>query len=1390
MAKMLPFPEPFQYLVLLYDGAAAAAAQAAYPNGLNMGPRTAATLFGVPIFNLDVIGPAWPGPPGYIFFFDYVSGTLIGQNWPLILTAATGYYDPTAVWPGIRQTTTPSGIPLVPPAFYEPQDYYWNGYVITVGSGSIPSPDLVANIPARRWAQGFEFLHGANASGNNSFNTRFSSRTVEGMGVSYQAGMGAMVVNNAPIANMRDGWDRFYLRVRSRPIGDDLPLWGLTNVGEGLNAAGMVHLNPAGQLVCRSVGNSTYPGTTMGTSSALTLNQWYKIDIFWRFPTSTPITGGGFFRLYIGGALAVSYTVPIGGSGGGMGSNNGASNNSAIAQFRPTIATQFAVDFDDWIGADLPIDTNGSVSTNSPDFKAGSHVRTLFPSGFSSLHNGSWVGDWRGLWVIGGGAGITTAVTGITASVVTQYPGFPQSGVIAVVANHNSQSAVAGNATLGCRIGGVTYTGPVRSFLSNIQYGNVFNVGTGSQTPNLNAPIDINFTRSASAGSHVLSALVGAAEFMGFWGNEDLPPGSHPEIVPAPFTGVHNSGYPESPEALATTRTIGTVASWAGTWTGDGIGKEIPTPVPLHWIFHRPASGSTGSGGRWWPTMLGAHAGAEQLLNGNHVAATLPPSGAPSPAFRVVGAASTINQAGIVYYVTGFSDATARFLLSTVLRWPSNTSSFTQPNGIPLSLWDPTFTPDGVLLFMEDGGASSQGFRARDPGHTTDQVSFLSGGGLQSGVLTTGTGLITSKTPLHGASYYDCALALFRNTDGAGNSGACAVVTYTGDGLSSRNIAVNLNYNSPMFALAVPHSAATPYFRDAYHTGLDSSPINSSGFSTDRIIGGGINYVTVGANMNINGVVYGLFVLAGCPKPGGFSDPGLCFPLAPAMSTGPLPDPRPPAPPTPPGPGTPTAPPVPVATEPVLGPCMVCTTLTDAITLLSLRLHDQGLVHWTAAELTRYLLEAVRTWNALTSSNTAQGTFNTTLGLPFYDLPTVLPTLRAYNLLDRDLVTDTEYALMETINVTAWSGTLQFILTDLVKALEHRRDRFLFETGMVVRRLVDDNPTPNANGRFDIDPAIMNIRRMAYIPTTGALAGVPYPLYRDDEWSLQSFLRTWNALGTTPDQRHPMVYSVGVTPQGPPITIQLAPPLTTGGRLDMIVISRAPVGGDTTPCLDPTVGIHMGIPDDWCWVVKFGALAEILGKQGVSYDPQRAAYCEARWQHGIQMASKASVTLAARINGQPIQVDNLSSADSFNRTWQQAMTVPSQAYLTGTNLLALAPVPDTALHTVTLDVVRNAIVPAVDTDCLGAEAQILDGILDYAQHLALFKEGPDQLKQSMDLLDRFFRMCGTSLSITWASVPNTPPIMNQSRRDEEQLPRIMVTPPSQVAPGNAPGNES
>jgi hypothetical protein len=433
-------------------------------------------------------------------------------------------------------------------------------------------------------------------------------------------------------------------------------------------------------------------------------------------------------------------------------------------------------------------------------------------------------------------------------------------------------------------------------------------------------------------------------------------------------------------------------------------------------------------------------------------------------------------------------------------------------------------------------------------------------------------------------------------------------------------------------------------------------------------------------------------------------------------------------------------------------------TLTVARTALAERLNDQAQVRWIADELDRYIREALRTWNAWTLHFRDQGSFVTVASQAFYDLPTEIAALRGQTLTSEDLVTDLQYALIEApngLNGGVWAGTDQFDLAQLTTALQRRRDQFLRETGAVLTQAVTNYPAPVASGRLALDEAVFNVRRAAWTTTA---TGILYPMLRTDEWAANNYNPPWPQ-----SSQPPTAYSVSVTP---PITLQLIPPATGAGDLDLVSIE----GGVALPTTPSAV---LGVPDDYAWVLKYGALADLLSGDGLALDPPRAAYCEERWRQGIEHASTAAVVLAGRITDLtqspdaevPVRITSLSDADRYDPTWQRTLGTPTRILLAGQTLVALLPPPDATVRTITLDLVRNAPVPTAGGDILQISQDVYDTILDLAQHTALFKEGPGQTRQAMALLQRVAKAAGVDLHLQQASTPDRSQLIGQTEQD-------------------------
>jgi hypothetical protein len=405
-------------------------------------------------------------------------------------------------------------------------------------------------------------------------------------------------------------------------------------------------------------------------------------------------------------------------------------------------------------------------------------------------------------------------------------------------------------------------------------------------------------------------------------------------------------------------------------------------------------------------------------------------------------------------------------------------------------------------------------------------------------------------------------------------------------------------------------------------------------------------------------------------------------------------------------------------------------TLQAAQGLLAARLSDAAMLRWTAPELQSYLTEALRTWQALTGSTKTSAAFTATSSVTFYDLPTVFPTQRGYNVLTTSLLSDLEYALLEPITPAgwaSWTGTPQFTLLDLITAVQQRRDRFLSETRAVMTHSLLPLAPPPPSGRFPLADGTLAIQRLAW---QDGLSGKVSPLCRDDEWGLTSYARSWPQNAGVP-----FVYSVS---SAPPLVVQLAPPPLATGIVDAImVLAGAPV--------NPTLVTQtLGMPDDWTWVVKFGALADLLSTDGLSLDADRATYCTARWNQGMALAKAAAVVLTAKINAQPCLIDLIVHADQYAASWQATPGTPQQVLLAGQNLLAISPPVSSGNWSVEVDLIPNMPIPVLGTDYLQVSLDTFDLILDYAQHLALFKEGYGPLVGSQGLLERFLKAAGVS----------------------------------------------
>lgn len=396
-------------------------------------------------------------------------------------------------------------------------------------------------------------------------------------------------------------------------------------------------------------------------------------------------------------------------------------------------------------------------------------------------------------------------------------------------------------------------------------------------------------------------------------------------------------------------------------------------------------------------------------------------------------------------------------------------------------------------------------------------------------------------------------------------------------------------------------------------------------------------------------------------------------------------------------------------------------TYVQARQELANRLYDSNQVFWSAAELGLYLCEALQVWNALTSYWRGDFLFTPiAAGGTWWDLSLQPNSLRPYTVTDQSLYSLVQYHLLEPVAWNPWTGaSSQFTADDLVNATERRMNELISSTGCTITR----STTPATLGRITLADSVIDIRRLAYLPAIGS----PNVLWTDDAWAMQSFQPDYlqNPAGT------PDTY---VQSTQPPISFDVSRPPAFGGSYELLTVNAG-------PSFNVSAASTIPVPTDWCWAIKYGALADLLSRDSLARDPLRAHYSELRYRMAIAAMQTAPSLMQLRINNVPIQIDSVHAADEFSTSWQGLAAGPptKQALLAGLNLLALVPAPDSGTYSATATVVQNAPLPIADSDPVQVARDDFDVILDYAQHIATFKSGGAEFSATLPLLARFFK---------------------------------------------------
>lgn len=422
------------------------------------------------------------------------------------------------------------------------------------------------------------------------------------------------------------------------------------------------------------------------------------------------------------------------------------------------------------------------------------------------------------------------------------------------------------------------------------------------------------------------------------------------------------------------------------------------------------------------------------------------------------------------------------------------------------------------------------------------------------------------------------------------------------------------------------------------------------------------------------------------------------------------------------------------------------TTFGEMKARLAELLGDPQKIFYVDIELGRYIIEALRWWGLVAQYFRESARLTTVAGQAFYDVTTDVydatgtSLLQSLTVTDRELINDLNYNLMEpriTDWTLGWPGSEQFSLDEIARVVEENRDSLLKQSGCLLYG--EDYVVAGAQQRVFLNERVIQVMRAAIEEDGGA---GPLPMWAADLAQMQA-----TAFAGWPEVGRPKSY---VTSYTPILATDIYPPARTQATMRCDVV-RAGVG------LDPGVAAStLGFPDDASWIVKYAAMDDLVGGDGLGRAPALSQYAEQRWTEALRDLAGYQSVVWASVGGRRVTVSSLAQLDAQRPAWQQSEGAPRSLHLLNWNRVAVNPVPD-GEYVIELEVVRKAPIPTSDDDYVQVGREQLDALLDYAQHVAMIKCQGQEFRESFALYeaaaqqaqDWLGRMASQSVNWAW-----------------------------------------
>jgi hypothetical protein len=249
----------------------------------------------------------------------------------------------------------------------------------------------------------------------------------------------------------------------------------------------------------------------------------------------------------------------------------------------------------------------------------------------------------------------------------------------------------------------------------------------------------------------------------------------------------------------------------------------------------------------------------------------------------------------------------------------------------------------------------------------------------------------------------------------------------------------------------------------------------------------------------------------------------------------------------------------------------------------------------------------------------------------------------------------------------------------------------------------------------------------------GVVSGVinfyaPTTLYRDDTVALEWY-------------ESPLYQLTAGTPQTfqlssePPLSFDVDIPPSQPGVYEAIT-------SQSGTAFNPPTATLLGIPNDWAFILEYGALADLLGRESEATDRERSAYCLKRYQDYLGVITKTPWIMLGNVNGVACSVDSIEETDRFSVGWDLNPSNFGPVIVTGGIDFLAAPVGSS----IGITCLGNAPLLDATGQFLQVSRDSLDTVLDLAQSLASFKLGGGEWKAALELEERAIKFCAAENS--------------------------------------------